>query len=685
MSLKKLKAVPGTTWMAMAGLLLTACNPEAGQPETRPAWSDPESAWVSADAPVREGYIWNGARERFEAVRYADVDGMAVLEGDILLGSVEQVEALTREVQAQGGPQSQGVRAQGVAISGAFYRWPDAVVPYTINPNLPSQNRVTDAIAHWQSKTQLRFVLRTASNAAIYPNYVTFQPGDGCNSWVGMQGGQQAINLAANCSTGSTIHEIGHAIGLWHEQSREDRDAHVRIRWENIQAGYAHNFDKQVSNGEDVFGYDFDSIMHYGAYAFSANGQPTLETLGGQSIGQRNGLSNTDVNASIKLYSRQILVNEAIPHFQSWAAETRAVVTGDFNGDGRTDIAAVGAGGWSNLPVALSNGNGSFRLVNEGIPYFQSWAAETRTVVTGDFNGDGRTDIAAVGAGGWSGLPVALSNGNGSFRLVNEGIPYFQSWAAETRTVVTGDFNGDGWTDIAAVGAGGWSGLPVALSNGNGSFRLVNEGIPYFQSWAAETRTVVTGDFNGDGRTDIAAVGAGGWSGLPVALSNGNGSFRLVNEGIPYFQSWAAETRTVVTGDFNGDGRTDLAAVGANGWSGLPVALSNGNGSFQLVNEGIPHFQTQAAATRTVVTGDFNGDGRTDIAAVGADGWGALPMAISNGNGSFRSPNEYIPYFQSWASATRTVVTGDFNGDGRTDLAAVGAGGWAAVPVALIY
>ncbi|ATB36146.1 hypothetical protein CYFUS_001560 [Cystobacter fuscus] len=684
MSIKTLKAVSSATCMTMAIRLLTACGHEAGQPELRPAWSDPESAWVPAHSPVLEGYVWNGARERFEAVRYADVDGMAVLEGDILLGSVEQVKAHTREVQAHGGLQPQGVRAQGVAISGLRYRWPDATVPYTIDPSLPSQFRVTDAIAHWQSKTPLRFVLRTASNAALYPNYVTFRPNNGCSSSVGMRGGQQFINLEAACSTGNTIHEIGHAIGLWHEQNREDRDSNVRILWENIQADYAYNFDQHIGDGDDVFSYDFGSIMHYGAYAFSSNGLPTIETLGGQSIGQRDGLSFADVNATIKLYSRQILANESIPSFQTWAARTRTVVTGDFNGDGRTDIAAVGADGWQALPVALSNGNGSFRVVNESIPSFQTWAAQTRMVVTGDFNGDGRTDIAAVGADGWLALPVALSNGNGSFRVVNESIPSFQTWAAQTRTVVTGDFNGDGRTDIAAVGADGWQALPVALSNGNGSFRVVNESIPSFQTWAAQTRTVVTGDFNGDGRTDIAAVGADGWQALPVALSNGNGSFRVVNESIPSFQTWAAQTRTVVTGDFNGDGRTDIAAVGADGWQALPVALSNGNGSFRVVNESIPSFQTWAAQTRTVVTGDFNGDGRTDIAAVGADGWLALPVALSNGNGSFRVANEFIPYFQTWAAQTRTVVTGDFNGDGQTDIAAVGGEGWGTLPVALL-
>ena len=159
-------------------------------------------------------------------------------------------------------------------------------------------------------------------------------------------------------------------------------------------------------------------------------------------------------------------------------------------------------------------------------------------------------------------------------RLVNQPIPNFQSWASMTRTVVTGDFNGDSRTDMAAVGANGWLSLPVALSNGDGSFRLVDQPIPNFQSWASMTRTVVTGDFNGDGRTDMAAVGANGWQSVPVALSNGDGSFRVADEVVPNFQSWASMTRTVVTGDFNGDGRTDMAAVGANGWLSLPVILS---------------------------------------------------------------------------------------------------------------
>jgi len=240
---------------------------------------------------VRTAFI-SGHTFRAKAVQYVVIGGDAIFEGDIILGTAEQVEQHSGMIAAE----LRGDTASGVIISGTQFRWSNCTIPYDIDSGLPNQNRVTDAIAHWQSNTRFTFVLRTAANAAQFPDWVTFRAGDGCSSSVGRQGGQQFVNLGPDCSTGNAIHEIGHVTGMWHEQSREDRDAFVTINWANIQPGLEHNFDQHISDGDDIGAYDYGSIMHYPRNAFGINGAETITPVDPNAqIGQRTALSPGDI------------------------------------------------------------------------------------------------------------------------------------------------------------------------------------------------------------------------------------------------------------------------------------------------------------------------------------------------------------------------------------------------------
>lgn len=250
-----------------------------------------ELALPSADlahaVPVTGSILLNG---QVVTIHYYTAKGIAFVEGDILL---DPRQILRAEDTAQG--------QQLVGQRDASTRWPAGVVPYTIDGSLPDQIRVRDAIDHWQQVTSLRFVPRASET-----DFVTFRRGDGCSSNVGRIGGQQFVNLADSCSTGAVIHEIGHVIGLWHEQSSDLRDRYVRIRSENIIPGYEANFSTVAGLGAAAlnFGsYDYDSIMHYSATAFSRNNRPTIERVdGGTLSGQRRELTLADRRGVEQMY-----------------------------------------------------------------------------------------------------------------------------------------------------------------------------------------------------------------------------------------------------------------------------------------------------------------------------------------------------------------------------------------------
>ncbi|CAG9103828.1 unnamed protein product [Plutella xylostella] len=187
------------------------------------------------------------------------------------------------------------------------YRWQDGIVPYVIEGSYSTEQRnlIMKAIADYHRLTCIRFVPYTGQT-----DYLVIQSKNtGCWSSVGRIGGRQEVNLQTpGCVSlkGTVLHELLHALGFMHEQSRPERDHFVTVHYRNIRAGAENNFKKADAKSTDDFGvgYDYNSVMHYSDKAFSKNGQITIEPkVGGVKVGQRDGFSRGDVRKLNNMYN----------------------------------------------------------------------------------------------------------------------------------------------------------------------------------------------------------------------------------------------------------------------------------------------------------------------------------------------------------------------------------------------
>ncbi len=312
------KRLAGLLLLATLSLVLSSCQ-QAASPHPK-AEFPPGTALEykpGASGPVKSVTLPDPSGKPF-SFSYEVIDGLVIYQGDMILGTAADFETANDadEITAQSTALYRRVcwTFLGINVHCENYRWPNAVVPYDFqndwddsstaaDENAIMRARVLDAIAEIEAVTAVRFVARTSQS-----DYVRFRSSDGCSATVGHEGGKQNIRLSTGCGKWSVVHEMLHALGIQHEQTRHDRDSFVTINFDNILSGKKHNFEKQ-SLAFDLRRYDYDSVMHYGANAFCKKdaadacvGPTIVPIASGTAIGQRTSMSSGDIAAVNLLY-----------------------------------------------------------------------------------------------------------------------------------------------------------------------------------------------------------------------------------------------------------------------------------------------------------------------------------------------------------------------------------------------
>jgi hypothetical protein len=391
-------------------------------------------------------------------------------------------------------------------------------------------------------------------------------------------------------------------------------------------------------------------LLNHGGGTFGGWIETQTQTPGSLVLGDFNGDGKTDVAVG----GLQILLGTGTGKFTAgptYAGLNGGLAVADVNGDNKLDVVIADG---SSVAIYFGYGNGTV----QGPRLFYTGDQEN-LVTLGDFNGDGNLDVASVGSGYGSGplLTVQLGTGKGTFLS-----PLPSVNAIGSKAILVGDFNGDKKLDIAILNyvSNNNGEVAIFLGNGDGTFQS-----PIITGAGYESVAFAAGDFNSDGKLDLAVVNTcinnvncqNGQ--VSILLGNGDGSFTngsAIDVG--------ANPNSIVAGSFINGAPLDLiVANGGTSPKGSAAAFltGEGNGTFtatESVNAG--------PSETNLIAGDFNQDGNLDFAVINTSTQ-TVSVMLGRGDGVFRQP------IATPAAVSGPMAAADFNGDGKLDLLFAGA------------